>query len=327
MGYLMHFVVLGSGAVGGYFGARLAQSGQQVTFVARNQQFIQMRDHGLVLQSINGDASLPDIEVVERCDQLRNIDVILLAVKSFQLSDAVKSIKSAISPTTRIIPLLNGVNAAEQLINAGIDKTQVYGGVAKIISQVTSPGVISHTGANPHITFGQLNLAQVNLADNDSEYLASESSRLVAIAECFRQANVSVGVSKHIELALWRKFIFVAAWGTLASMQQQVIGELRNGDNREKLIAIINEYANIACALNVTISEQMISDTLAFIDALPAKSQTSMQRDIASQRQSEFDSLVAYPYQISQQYRLVTPVLDECYQYLVTRAVHEKIQQ
>ncbi len=322
MGYLMHFVVLGSGAVGGYFGGRLAQSGQQVTFVARKQQFIQMRDHGLVLKSINGDVCLPDIDVVEHCDDLRNIDVILLAVKSFQLSDAIKSIKSAISPTTRIIPLLNGVNAAEQLINAGIDKTQVYGGVAKIISQVTSPGVISHTGANPHITFGQL-----NLADNDSEYLASESSRLVAIAECFRQANVSVGVSKHIELALWRKFIFVAAWGTLASMQQQVIGELRNGDNREKLIAIINEYANIACALNVTISEQMVSDTLAFIDALPAKSQTSMQRDLASQRQSEFDSLVAYPYQISQQYRLVTPVLDECYQYLVTRAVQEKIQQ
>ncbi|GLX80115.1 2-dehydropantoate 2-reductase [Thalassotalea insulae] len=309
----MHFVIVGSGAVGGYFGARLAQSGQEVSFIARGEHLSVMQQQGLVIESLNGDFVVKSITAVEHSAQLAIADVILLAVKSFQLIDAIKLIEPVIRSTTRIIPLLNGVNAAQLLIDNGIGSQQVYGGLAKIISQLKSPGVIAHTGAEPHITLGLL-------PQNDTVTARhNEQQRMEDIVQCFKQAKVSVGVAKDINLALWRKFIFVAAWGALASCLRLPVGQLRQGEQRDKLLAIINEYATIAQYLGVAITDALILQTVKFIDALPAQSETSMQRDLENGLQSEFDTLVAYPYQLAMQHQLTTPVLKQCYQQLTSK--------
>jgi 2-dehydropantoate 2-reductase len=315
----MHFVIIGSGAVGGYFGARLAQAGNQVTFIARGEHLKVMEKSGLALKSINGDFHLSDPNVVENTDNIENVEVILLAVKAFQLSSTIALLKPVISKHTRIIPLLNGINAAQKLIELGICSINIYGGLAKIISKVSSPGVISHTGAEPHITLGRLNIEQYVSSENDanSESIEVEQKRLEEISNVLSLANISCGLSNNIELALWRKFIFVAAWGALASLDNKSVGEMRSDINRkEKLVAIVDEYALIANAEQINITKALVEQTLKFLYSLPEHSKTSMQRDIAQGHLSEFDVLVKYPFQLSQKHQLYTPVLNECYQQL-----------
>lgn len=309
----MHFVILGSGAVGGYFGARLVESGQQVTFIARNQHLKAMQTKGLKLKSIKGDLFLPNVNVTENVNDIKNVDVIFISVKTFQLTNSIELIKPIIGTNTRIIPLLNGVNAIEKLIAAEVDIKHLYGGLAKIISAVNSPGVISHTGAEPHITLG--NLSEVNTS---GEYC--ENNSLEEIVRCLNNAGISARTTSNIQIALWRKFIFVAAWGALAAVIKKPIGLIRSHyEMRKLLINIIKEYALVACAQGVAITEGMITETINFIDSLPEHSETSMQRDITNQQPSEFNALVAYPYSLAKKHQLTVPTLLFCYTYLSTQ--------
>ena len=306
----MHFVIIGSGAVGGYFGARLAQANNKVSFIARGKHLLAMQKDGLTVDSINGNFHLKKLNVYGNTQMIKNVNVIILAVKTFQLESVIPLIQPLINESIRIIPLLNGINAAERLIKLGIPATNIYGGLAKIISKVVSPGVIQHSGAKPHITLGLLVASSLKTQNEQSK----ENERLIKISEIFTQANISVGVTQNIRLALWRKFIFVAAWGALAAVENKTVGCLRsNACTRKKLHQIVHEYAAIANAQNVAVTEKVINETLMFIDALPDHSKTSMQRDISHKCQSEFSELVQLPYQLSKQHKLPSPVLAECY--------------
>jgi len=303
----MHFVIMGSGAVGGYFGGRLAQVGEKVTFIARNQHFQVLKEDGLQIKSIKGDIHLTKVDVTQTASDIKEADVIFIAVKSFQLASALKQIKPIISKSTRIIPLLNGVNTIEAIRCANIASENVYGGLAKIISHVKAPGIISHTGAKPHITLGLAHAI-------DNAVNVKEQDRLTEISNKLTNAGISVGLTSNIHMALWRKFIFVAAWGALASVVKTNVGILRSHHaTKELLEQIVTEYAQLANAENVVITETMVKETMAFIGALPEHSETSMQKDIAQGMHSEFAVLVEYPKQLAEKHRINTPVLTFCY--------------
>ncbi len=303
----MHFVIVGSGAVGGYFGAKLAQHGKQVTFIARNEHLSAIKERGLAVKSINGDFHLETVTVQKDTAGIENVDVVILAVKSFQLRHAFELISSILNDTTRIVPLLNGVDATNQLIDTGIEKRHIYGGLAKIISKVSQPGVISHTGAEPHITMGLLELSCEK----------QEFERFDQITQCIKSCQISLRTTENISIALWRKFIFVAAWGAIAATENKTIGELRSLPNRNTLVQVINEYIDIAKANGVDVPENVAQEIMTFIDALPEASKTSMQRDIEQSKPSEVDSLVSYPYHLAKKYNLTTPILLHCHQILV----------
>lgn len=315
----MHFVIVGCGAVGGYFGGRLAQHGEDVTFIARGDHVKTMQQSGLTINSIEGDVKLSNISVVDAQNihhkSLQNpADVIFLCVKSYQLQSAITQIKPLIAEDTRVIPLLNGVNATDIMQKNGIALGNIFGGLAKIIAEKTSEGVISHTGAKPHITLGALPQKNATLA-------AQETIQLSAIAKRLKLAGISVGVTSDIELALWRKFILVAAWGALASTRRLNLGEIRSQSHIAFLLErIVNEYVDIARKIGVNISEKHVKETMTFLSRLPDSSETSMQRDIAAGNSSEFDVLVAYPMTLVTQFNLSTPVLTQCYQRLTEQA-------
>ncbi|MFQ3196143.1 MAG: 2-dehydropantoate 2-reductase [Colwellia sp.] len=326
-GRVMHFVIVGCGAVGGYFGGRLAQYGENVTFVARGQQFQSMQTSGLTIKSIEGDVQLDKVNVVNAQSLTGETlptpaDVIFLCIKSFQLPAAIAQIKSLILPHTRVIPLLNGVNCTDVMQKHGIALENIFGGLAKIIAEKTADGVINHTGSKPHITLGAFN-AEV-LADSRVEQLdevkaaqikAEETELLSAIAKCFKLAGVSVGVTSDIKLALWRKFILVAAWGALAAARKLNLGEIRAQSHITFLLErIVNEYADIARKAGVKIGDKHIKETLIFLSRLPDSSETSMQRDLAAGQHSEFDVLMAYPMTLVKEFNLSVPVLTQCYQ-------------
>jgi len=310
----MHFVIVGCGAVGGYFGGRLAQHGENVTFVARGEQFNTMQASGLTINSIEGDFQLDNLNVVNAelltADSLKTpADVIFLCVKSYQLAAAIGQIKPLILKHTRVISLLNGVNAAQVMQEHGIARANIIGGLAKIIAEKTLDGAINHTGAKPHITLGAFN-------DNASvQESVATTERLSAIAKCFKLANISVGVTSDIELALWRKFILVAAWGALASARKLNLGEIRAQSHIAFLLErIVSEYADIARKTGVNLADKHIKETLSFLSRLPDSSETSMQRDLAAAGNSEFDMLIAYPLGLVKKHNLSAPVLTQCYE-------------
>jgi 2-dehydropantoate 2-reductase len=322
-GRVMHFVIVGCGAVGGYFGGRLAQHGENVTFVARGQQFQSMQTSGLTIKSIEGDVQLDQVNVVNAQSLTAETlptpaDVIFLCIKSFQLPAANAQIKPLISPHTRVIPLLNGVNAADVMQEHGIALENIFGGLAKIIAEKTADGVINHTGSKPHITLGAF--SDEVLVDSSDEVKADQvkaeaTERLSAIAKCFKLAGVSVGVTSDIKLALWRKFILVAAWGALASARKLNLGEIRAQSHITFLLErIVNEYVDIARKAGVKLGDKHIKETLSFLSRLPGSSETSMQRDLATGQYSEFDVLMAYPMTLVTEFNLSVPVLTQCYQ-------------
>lgn len=317
----MHFVIVGCGAVGGYFGGRLAQHGENVTFVARGQRFKTMNTLGLTINSIEGDVQLDKVNVLDAssltADSLATpADVIFLCVKSYQLSSALAQVKPLILQKTRVISLLNGVNAADVMYEQGIALENIIGGLAKIIAEKTVDGVINHTGAKPHITLGVF--TNQNLKHEAPQTLAAkvaETEQLSAIAKCLKLAGISVGITSDIELALWRKFMLVAAWGALASARKLTLGEIRAQSHIAFLLErIVNEYADIARKAGVNITDKHIKETLSFLSRLPDSSETSMQRDLAAGNNSEFDVLIAYPMTLVNKLNLSAPVLTQCYQ-------------
>ncbi|SEL83893.1 ketopantoate reductase [Colwellia chukchiensis] len=319
----MHFVIVGCGAVGGYFGGRLAQHGENVTFVARGKQLQIMQRSGLTIKSIEGDTQLAKVNVIAP-DKLKQAclpmaaDVIFLSVKSYQLVSALAQIKPLIAKHTRVIPLLNGVNAVDVMQVQGIDLANIYGGLAKIIAEKTADGTIHHTGAKPHITLGVCSKVATT----------ADTEQLSAIAKRLQLAGISVGVTRDMQLALWRKYIFVAAWGALAAAKNLTLGEIRAQSHLSFLLErIVNEYADIARAVGVKLSEKNIKETLSFLARLPDSSETSMQRDLKAASLSEFDVLVAYPLTLVQQLNLSAPVLKQCYEQIATSYPQLNIEQ
>jgi 2-dehydropantoate 2-reductase len=321
----MHFVIVGCGAIGGYFGGRLVQHGENVTFVARGQQLQTLQTSGLTIKSIEGDLHLNKINVVNaeslRVDSLATpADVIFLCVKSYQLPAAIAQIKPLIQKQTCVVSLLNGVNAADVMQEHGIAVANIIGGLAKIIAEKTTDGVINHTGAKPHITLGAF--TQKSVAHESSGLVlaakAAGAEQLSNIAKCLKLSGISVGVSTDIELALWRKFIFVASWGALAAAKKLTLGEIREQSHLEFLLErIVYEYAEIGRKAGVKLNDKHIKETLTFLSRLPRSSETSMQRDLANGQNSEFDVLVEFPMTLVKKMNISAPILTQCYQALM----------
>ena len=308
----MRIVFVGCGAVGGYFGGRLQQSGEDVSFIARGEQLAALQQQGLAIKSIAGDVKLKDIKVMETPPADFKADIIFVTVKTFQLEGALPVIKSMLAPRTRVIPLLNGVSAAKYLTEGGIPGEHILGGLAKIIAKVSEPGVINHTGATPHITLGLF---------KNSE--ASEQTLLSELAQRLKKAGISTGISRSIELALWRKYLFVAAWGALGCVARAGVGELReNHGTRAVLIKLMQEYRAIANSLGVEINQAIVDETLAFIDQLPGESETSMQRDIGANQPSEFDALVTDALTLAREQGIDVPRLSFCHAVLSLQLGH-----
>jgi len=299
---MVKILFVGCGGVGGYFGARLLASGLDVAFSVTENSRADIEQKGLTVLSPKGDIKFDSIETLSNTSKAV-FDYIFIAVKTIHLNNIIEILDKHSNSNTRFIPLLNGVNAQQNLVEKGINKTQIYGGLAKIISFKQSTGVIKHVGSEPHITLGLF---------TDVDYENDEENRIEHLLSILKGALLSAGLSKDIEQALWRKFLFVASWGALASAVELSIGEIREADTFSDLILLLKEYQSIANIKREIIDESVVEQTLMFMKQLPAQSTTSMQRDIANGLPSEFDALVEFPLSLAVVNNIDTPILAEC---------------
>lgn len=271
----MKIAIFGTGAVGGYFGGRLAQAGHDVTFIARGQTLATLRQNGLRVESLNGDFTLHPVQATDNPAEAGPVAAILVTVKSWQVSEAAEAIRPMVGPDTAVIPLQNGVEAPGQLA-AVLGENNVLGGLCTIIAAVVAPGHIRHTGIEPHILFGEL--------DN------RPSHRTQQLQQAFTQANVKATIPADIHAALWTKFLFVTAWGSVGAITRSPVGVIRTlPETRAMLQQAMTEIHQVAQARNVHLPATAIAEQLAVIDTLPPAGTTSMQRDIANGRPSELE--------------------------------------
>src|SRR5262245_30221734 len=148
----MKIAIYGTGGVGGYFGGRLAQSGAEVTFIARGEHLRAIRQNGLSVESIKGDFQIHPASATDQLTEIGPVDAVLVAVKAWQVPEVAQSLSPLVGPQTFVVPLENGVEAVDQL-TAALGKEKVVGGLCKIISFIAAPGKIKHAGAEPFVAF------------------------------------------------------------------------------------------------------------------------------------------------------------------------------
>jgi 2-dehydropantoate 2-reductase len=276
----MRVAVYGTGGVGGFFGGKLAQAGEDVVFIARGAHLAAIREHGLRVESISGDFTLPGARGEEDPAAAGPVDVVLVGVKTWQVAEASRRMRPLVGEHTLVVPLQNGVTAHDELA-AELDEAgrppHVIGGLCRIVAMLGGPGVIRHAGIVPYIAFNRL--------DNQPD------PRVEALREAFARAGLTVEVPADIQAALWAKFAFIAPFGGVGAVTRAPAGLLRAlPETRVMLSAAIDEVAAVARARGVTLPADITARTLAMVDSLPEGGTASMQRDIMEGRPSELEA-------------------------------------
>jgi 2-dehydropantoate 2-reductase len=272
----MRIAVFGAGAVGGYFGGRLAESGQDVVFIARGAHLRAMQSEGLRVDSINGDFTVYPVQAFDDPTRVGEVEAVLLGVKAWQVPEAALAVRPLIGQDTFVVPLQNGVDAPSQ-IAAVLGKGAVLGGLCRIASHVVGPGYIRHTGIEPAIAFGEL--------DN------RPSDRAERLKTAFEKAGVRADIPVDIQAAIWEKFIFIASISGLGAVTGAPVGVTRwLPETRQMLKQVIQEIVAVSRGRQIKLDEHVTDKVLAIIDQLAEETMASMQRDILEGRPSELGS-------------------------------------
>lgn len=270
----MNIAIIGTGGVGGYFGARLAQAGNKVSFVARGGHKKAMIANGLKLLSPKGNFVLQDAYVVSSIPELKDIELILLGVKAWQVKDVAVQLKEVISENTIVMPLQNGVMAVDELLEA-LPKKNILGGLCNIFSKIKEPGVIEHMSSEPHIIFGEL--------DN------SLSERAGKIQSLFNEAGIENKLSECIRSDIWQKFMLICLGG-LGALTRANYGVLCNSPElREMMRKMLNEMYDVARAEGVDLPENIQDKIMDKTMRFAPSANSSMARDIWAGRPSELN--------------------------------------
>lgn len=289
----MKIAVIGAGGVGGYFGAKLVQAGHDVTFIARGEHLKAIKSRGLIVKSIDGDFKVEQIKASDKISDIDNPDLVIVAVKAWQIKELREEIKKVLKDETLILPLQNGVLAADELAET-IDKKHILGGLCRIISKIEAPGVIRHIGVNPTIVFGELDKAK--------------TGRVNKIHELFKSAGIESKISEDIEADLWRKFISICVSGLLA-ISNTTYGELREiKETRQLMIDLIKEIFALSQKIGVNLEADFIEKTLSFIDTFPYDSTASLTRDVWEKRPSEIEYQNGAVVRLGEKYGVPTPI-------------------
>jgi len=296
----MKFAIFGTGGVGGYFGGKLAQAGDDVTFIARGGHLSAIREHGLRVESINGDFTVKPAQATDDPASIGAVDYVLVCVKGWQLPDAIEQMKPLVGEQTTVLWLGNGIEGTDMVVEA-FGRERAIGGLCRISSFVGGAGVIRHVGVSPSIAFGELDRAQ--------------SPRVEALRAAFaRFTDVRVEVPADIHVTMWEKFIFIAAVSGVGTVTRQTIGGYRSiPETRALLIAALDETAALGRARGVALDADVTKRILANIDAAATGVVPSMQKDMTEGRPSELETQTGYVTRLGRALGIATPAHDFIY--------------
>jgi 2-dehydropantoate 2-reductase len=271
----MRMLILGAGAVGGYFGARLAAANVDVTFLVRPARAALLARTGLVVRSPLGDLKL---SVATLTQAQQGFEVILVACKAFDLNAAIAAIAPAVTPDTVVLPLLNGLRHLE-VLDASFGRDRVLGGLCHIGVTLTDTGEVLHLNAAQHFVLGPR--------------FEIQAERCAQIHAMLARGGFAPELSSHIQQSMWEKFVLLASYAAMTCLMRAPVGAIVAADEGEALMReMLAECAAVASASGYAPDSKFIAETQAFLTERNSQGTASMLRDIQRSAHTEHEHIL-----------------------------------
>lgn len=295
----MRIAAMAAGAVGGYFGGRLAAAGHDVSFIARGAQLEAIRNNGLKIESPLGNLHLDKARATADPKEVGPVDVVLFAVKLWDTEIAAELAKPMVGPQTRVITFQNGVDSVERMAPIlGADK--VVGGSAYIASVIGAPGVISHTSQFAKMVCGRID--------------GKPDAQLAAFTAAAKEAGIDIAQSDNINQERWEKFIFlVGLSGATGAMRSPLGAILADPDTRAFFQSLMAEVIALAQAKGVTLRPDFLQSRMKFADTAPPGMKASLLHDLERGNRIELDWLAGKVVALGRELGVPTPANDAVY--------------
>jgi 2-dehydropantoate 2-reductase len=293
----MRVAVMAAGAVGGYFGARLAAAGHDVTFIARGAHLAAIAAHGLRVESPLGNLHLRSAKATSAPADVGAVDIVLFAVKLWDTEVAAAAARPLVGAATRVITFQNGVDSVERLqpiLQPVLGEAQVIGGTTHMASVIAAPGVIAHTSQ----------FAQVKCGPVDGQ----ADPALAAFVDAARAAGIDAALSDDINLDRWKKFTFLVGLSGATGTTRLPLGPiLADADTRAFFLALMQEVVAVGRASGVALPEDFAQDRLAFADTTPPGFKASLLHDLERGSRIELDWLAGKVVELGRRLNIPTP--------------------
>jgi 2-dehydropantoate 2-reductase len=274
----MRILVVGAGAIGGYFGGRMLQAGRDVTFLVRPRRAAALADAGLVIKSPNGDVTLKNPPAVQADKLNEKFDVVLLSCKAFDLDDAIKSFAPAVGPKTAIIPLLNGMLHLD-VLDERFGRERVLGGLCAIAVTLNDKREVVQLAPMQSLNFGERD--------------GKMSDRVRAIAEVFESGKFGSVASEHILQEMWEKWVFLSTLAASTSLMRTSVGNiLAAPGGKDFILGMLDETKAVATAEGYAPRAPFLERTTAMLTMEGSPMTASMFRDITAGAPVEADHVI-----------------------------------
>ena len=295
----MRVAVMAAGAVGGYFGARIAAAGHDVAFIARGGHRDAIRQNGLKIESALGDLHLNDVPVTDDPKQVGPVDVVLFAVKLWDSETAGEQTRPLVGSNTRVITLQNGVDSVERLVPI-LGEEPVVGGTTYVVATIARPGVIRHTGTNARIRCGRLDRHPDDV--------------LTSYVEQIKAANIDITLSDHILLDIWKKFVLISGTSSITASTRQPLGVIRDDeDMRAFFYKLMQETIAVGRAAGVEFSPDFQAELDRSVAGSQPMMKASMANDLDAGNRLELDWLAGRVVGLGRRYGVPTPAQEAVY--------------
>jgi 2-dehydropantoate 2-reductase len=292
----MNIAILGAGGVGGYYGGILARAGNRVALLARGAHLEALWERGLEVRTPEGTFTVA-VEAVDDPEELRGIELAVVAVKSYSLAEIAPAARLLAERGAVVVPLLNGVEAADRLIESGVPGERVLGGLTEISAVRIGPGIVERRSPFQRVVVG--------------EREGGISERAERIAAAFREAGAEARASDDITADLWRKLAFIATMSAACGLARTSVGPVREAPLGNLLIErALREVTAVARARGVALPEDVESKILGFVSGLPGAMKPSFLLDLESGGPTELDDLSGAVSRLGRQAGVETPIHD-----------------
>jgi 2-dehydropantoate 2-reductase len=293
---MMRIAILGAGGVGAYYGGMLARAGHAVSMLARGEHLDALRARGLEVRTPEGTWTVP-VQAAGGAAELGPADLAVVAVKNYSLEEIAPAARLLAEAGADVLPLLNGVEAAERLVRSGVPDERVLGGIAEISAARIAPGIVERRSTFQRVVVG--------------ERPAGLSERAERIAAAFRETGVEARASADITADLWRKLAFIATMAAGCGLSRGPVGHLREKPlGRAVLERAVREALAVGSALGVRLGEEDVTLIMGFVESLGPTLKPSFLLDLEAGRPTEIDDLSGAISRLGRQASVDTPVHD-----------------
>lgn len=303
----MRILTVGAGAIGGYFGGRLLEKDEDVTFLVREKRRRQLVQDGLVVESIHGDIKIANPKTITAGEKAEEFDVILLSTKAYHLQGAIEDIRTYVSEKTVILPLLNGI-AHMDALTAAFGEEKVLGGLCFIETTLDENGKIIQTSPIHDFVFG--------------ERAGEKTERILKLQKAFSGTKANFRLSENIEQEMWHKYLFISTLSGVTSLFRSPIGPIREQEYGLATVKeVLKEASAVMRSIGAPLAEGIEEAQVQKVNEIGYEMKSSLQRDMEKQQAIEADHFFGYLLEKAKDLGLEAPVIAAVYSNL---KVYEK---